>query len=302
MPKSARVPGDCDLRCGDYVPFLEIPDNQGAEVTTLVRCTKCDLVFEHPRPPQEEIRAFYKDERLWTGSTDAEGNQRSYVREVMAKKPLFADLSARIEKHRSGGRLLDIGCGAGLLETVMDKNTWDVTGVESSEFIADFGRQHFGANIVSAKFEDLNFPEGHFDVVVLKYVLDHMEEPLDVLRKVRSVIKSDGLLVIADLINIESFCARFFAEGHRLIHPMHFTYFSPSTIATHLRRVGFEVVKIDYPFVRSPYCSVSNLTTFASRVIQRGFRKYVSKNRGKVYSTAFYGNMMDVWANPSALD
>ena len=302
MPNARTLPGDCNLRCGEYEPYLEVPDNQGTPKTTLVRCSKCELVFEHPRPTNEEIRAFYDDERLWTGSTDAEGNQRSYIREVTATKPLFADLATRIEKHRSGGRLLDIGCGAGLLESAMDRDTWDVTGVESSEFIADFGRQHFHTNILSAKFEDVDFPERHFDVVVLKYVLDHMEEPLEVLRKVRNVIKSDGLLVVADLINIESFCARFFAEGHRLIHPMHFTYFSPATIKTHLKRAGFEVVKIDYPFVGSPYCTLSNLTTLAGRVLQRGFRKYVTRNPDKVYSMAFYGNMMDVWARPGAVD
>jgi SAM-dependent methyltransferase len=237
---------------------------------------------------------------LWTDSTDAEGKGRSYVRELEAKEPFFRSLARRIGRYKAGGQLLDVGCGPGLLERVLDRDRWQVTGVEMSPYIAHFGRTQLGTKVLTARFEDTDLPPGSFDVVVMKYVLDHMEEPFAALLKARRVIKPDGLLVVADLINIESFCARWFGDGFRLIHPMHFTYFAPKTIRLHLGRAGFDVKRIEYPYFRTPYCTLSALGTAAWRVARRwALRSFGSRQR--VYSPPFYGSMMDVWAVPAGV-
>jgi 2-polyprenyl-3-methyl-5-hydroxy-6-metoxy-1,4-benzoquinol methylase len=296
---SRMPPGpECNLRCDDYHSFLEIADNQGAARTILVQCNRCNLVFEEPRPSQAEIQAFYDDTRLWTDSIDAEGKPRSYVSEMTAKRPLFKDLVRRIEKRKPGGALLDIGCGSGLLELSIDRTRWHVTGIEMSEYIAAVGRDQLGTNVIAATFEEVELPAQHYDVIVLKYVLDHMEDPFAALSKARELIKSDGLLVIADLINIESFAARFFREGFRLIHPMHFTYFSPQTVSYHLQRAGFSVTEIEYPFFRTPYFNATNTGVFVSRTLKRLMSRYVTRSKHKVFSPPFYGSMMDVWAVP----
>lgn len=293
-----RVPPECNLRCDDHRLYLEVPNSQAAAKTVLVRCNRCGLVFEHPRPSRSEIDAFYSDVRLWTDSRDAEGKPRSYVRELQAKKPFFTDLARRIQKVKSSGKLLDVGAGAGLLQLALDRSKWSVTGVDISEFIAQFGRTELGTNVIHGAFEEMDFPEAHYDVIVFKYTLDHLEEPLAALRKARRLIRPDGWLVLADLINIDGFCARLFREGYRLIHPMHFTYFSPETISVHLSRAGFRVQKIELPFFRTPYCTPRNLTLLVARVIQRGLQRLLGIGHGRIYSVPFYGNMMDVWAVP----
>ncbi len=293
------IPASCRLACATTRPYLVIPENQGPDASILVQCTACGLVIESPRPSRETIDAFYANEALWTNSTDAEGNSRSYVKELEAKKAQFDDLVRRIERYKTGGRLLDVGAGPGLLERSLDASRWTVLGVESSRFIAEYGPRTFGSHVVHGYFEDMAIEPASFDVIVMKYVLDHMERPWEAIEHARTLIKPDGLLVIADLINIESFAARFFAEGHRLFHPMHFTYFSPATIRTHLARAGFRIVRVEYPFVRTPYCTGKNLRTFAGRVVTRALNRLRGNNE-KVFSSAFYGNMMDVFAVPAA--
>lgn len=288
---------DCRLRCEDHRPFLIVPENQGTLTSVLVKCRTCDLVFESPRPGREAIDAFYANEGLWTRSTDAEGAARSYVHELEAKKPLFDDLVRRIEQRKRSGRLLDVGSGAGLLERSLDPSRWEFVGVESSRFIAEFGPRELGTHVLCTTFEAADFPEASFDVIVMKYVLDHMEAPFEALLKARRLLKEDGLLVVADLINIESFCARVFGSGHRLIHPMHFTYFSPSTIRAHLKRAGFRVVRVEFPFLRTPYFTFKNLRTLSARVVRRAVTRLIGRDE-RVFSVAFYGNMMDVWAVP----
>ena len=297
--ESPSFQADCGFGCqAPSEPYLTVPENQGPWTTQLRRCMSCGLVFENPRPPQSAIEAFYQAQSLWTGSTDAEGKPRSYVAELENKKPLFRDLIQRIERYKTSGTLLDIGCGPGLLEAEMDRRRWNVTGVEMAPFICEFGRNTLGSQIIEGRFETLSLPSSAYDVVVFKYVLDHMQEPWAALRKARQLVKPDGLLVLADVINIDSFCARFFGAGHRLIHPMHFTYFSPTTIRVHLRRLGFQVVHIDFPFVRTPYCSASQLGTLAGRTVQRLWQRLRRQHQPRIYSTAFYGNMMDVFAIP----
>lgn len=287
----------CRLMCDTHRSYLIIPDNQGAASTSLVQCTRCGLVIESPRPAREAIDAFYANAGLWTGSKDAEGRPRSYVRELEMKRPQFDDLVRRIERYKRRGRLLDVGAGAGLLEKSLDLTRWIVTGVERSQYIAEFGQRNLHTHVVHATFESVDLPASSFDVVVLKYVLDHMEAPFEALVKARRLLKPDGLLVLADLINIDSFCARFFAEGHRLFHPMHFTYFSPRTIQFHLERAGFRVIRVEFPFFRTPYFNWSNVMTLIRRVIQRATTRALGR-REKVFSAACYGNMMDVWAVP----
>src|SRR4051812_29916337 len=217
-PTDSIAPG-CILRCGHYRPFMAV-DREDARGVRLVECTRCGLVYEHPRPSREEIDAFYSDERLWTASKDPEGRSRSYVAELEAKRPVFDDLVRRIERFKQEGRLLDVGAGAGLLERALDSRRWSVTGVELSPYIAEFGREQLGSNVIAGAFEDVELGTEGFDAIVMKYTLDHMEEPYAALARARELIRPDGLLVLADLINIRGFSARFFREGFRLIHPM----------------------------------------------------------------------------------
>jgi SAM-dependent methyltransferase len=290
-PELKDVPAECRLRCEPHRAHLEVHDNQGAELTRLVRCERCMLVYEHPRPPREAIDAFYADPALWQRSTDAEGRERSYVSEIEAKMPAFRDLARRIDRRvPAGGRLLDVGSGPGLLQRALDPLRWDVTGVDMAPWIAEFGRDRLGTNVLTGTLADAGFEAGSFDVVVLKYVLDHMEDPWEELLRARAVVRDGGLLVVADLINIESVCARLFGPGFRLIHPMHFTYFAPRTARLHLTRAGFHVERIEFPYFRTPYFRPRTLATTAGRVARRLL------TRRDVVSPPCYGNMMDVFA------
>src|SRR5262249_24452423 len=207
-------------------------------------------------------------------------------------------LARRIEQRKRSGRLLDVGSGPGLLETVLDRSRWKVLGVDMAPFIGEFGRRELGTNVITGRFQDVALPESEYDVIVMKYVLDHLEDPLAALRRARRLISPDGTLVIADLINIRSFCARVFRDGHRLIHPMHFTYFSPRTIRAHLARAGFNVESIEFPFFRTPYFTARSTVELLRRLGKLAIAR-VSRSGEVIASPPCYGNMMDVWARPA---
>lgn len=296
--RTADVVGWCDCQPARRRGFIEAPGGCGLAVTRLVRCERCGLVHVDPRPAPEEVRRFYEQVELWTRSVDAEGNPRSYVNELDMKRPQFVDLVRRIQKRKRAGLVLDVGSAAGLLELAMDRSRWSVVGIDRSPFIAEFGRQELKTHVLTGLFEEVDFPAGSFDVIVLKYTLEQVDAPLEVLRKARELLKADGWLVLADVINIDSFCARHFRGGYRLIHPTHFTYFSPATIRNMLMAAGFDVVQIEYPYFRTPYFTIASVATLGWRALRQSWGNVRGVEGPIIFSMPFYGNMMDVWAVP----
>ena len=97
------------------------------------------------------------------------------------------------EKVSSTTRILDIGCGhTDFLKEVYDRtpHTYgadpDVTALAKNTTIK---------NTVTANAEHLPFEDNFFDVVVLAWVLEHLEEPERVFREIHRVLKPNGTVI-----------------------------------------------------------------------------------------------------------
>lgn len=122
-------------------------------------------------------------------------------------------------------RLLEIGSGFGTNLAVMIKDFGvDGYGVEpdGEGFGRSFAasRELFVANgldpqrISPAKGEDLPFPDGSFDIVYSSFVLEHVQDPVQVLKEAVRVLKPGGFLKF-ELPNHLSYF-----EGHYFVpHP-----------------------------------------------------------------------------------
>ena len=88
----------------------------------------------------------------------------------------------------SGARLLDVGCGGAWLGDHFDNYTGIDVSPEAVEAARSRGRQVLLVN----GDEPLPFDEGNFDGVVLKDVLEHVAEPVALVREVRRVLRPGG--------------------------------------------------------------------------------------------------------------
>ncbi|MCA9772557.1 MAG: class I SAM-dependent methyltransferase [Myxococcales bacterium] len=257
--------------CGskDTEPFFAAPDplKPDGETFHLVRCPKDGLVFVSPRPGPEEIARHYPTayaphESAWAVSprpfkslSDAERRALDRVLGYRSESPgpwdglRAARLRRKLRMHacfllpfRSGGRLLEIGCGLGGLLGFYKERGWTVFGVEPSPAAR---RQATGRGLtVVPALEDLRVPSGSLDAVVFRHSLEHVHDPLATLRAVRPLLRPDGLVVI-DVPNIASDGFRRFGRHWQPLEPpRHLYHFSVETLTAVVIAARFRVVDV----------------------------------------------------------
>jgi len=101
-----------------------------------------------------------------------------------------------------------------------------------------------GLDIITGNFLEADLPNRYFDVVSLWDVLEHLPDPLPVLKKLSEIIRPGGLLVL-NLPNPESWEARRFGPfwiGWDL--PRHLNLFPLPLLTSLLRTYGFDRPKV----------------------------------------------------------
>jgi 2-polyprenyl-3-methyl-5-hydroxy-6-metoxy-1,4-benzoquinol methylase len=149
----------------------------------------------------------------------------------------------------SARAVLEIGCGHGRLgESLKARQPCEVTGIELDERAAAVARGRldlvFAGDI--GRLESKGW-EAYFDVVTLGDVLEHLVDPARQLARIRSWLKSDGV-VIASIPNVRHHgVVRSLLEGNWTYEPAgildetHLHFFTKRTIQATFEATGFKV-------------------------------------------------------------
>jgi SAM-dependent methyltransferase len=222
----------------------------------LYECRACGLVRLEPLPNPDQLAPYYGAE--YYGSPEAKFTRimEGLLRRAQARRARA--LSRRIAGTDSRRRrVLDVGCGRGLLLRAFRDLDFDAVGTELPGFA--FPAAEPGLEFVHAPAEALPFPEGAFDLVSIWHVLEHTRDPATALREVSRVLRPGGVLVLA-VPNFGSWQARHF--GRHWFHldlPRHLYHFRSPTLIAMLReqQIGVDEVRTKsldqnlYGFVQS---------------------------------------------------
>ena len=99
----------------------------------------------------------------------------------------FRDVTRHFPK---GATILDVGCGSGWLGDHFP----NYTGIDSSPEAVTAGRAHERNVIEGNVDEPLPFEDGQFDAIVLKDLLEHVRDPVAVVKEARRVLRPGGLV------------------------------------------------------------------------------------------------------------
>ncbi|MBI4199948.1 MAG: class I SAM-dependent methyltransferase [Chloroflexi bacterium] len=147
----------------------------------------------------------------------------------------------KVSRYRRGGRLLEVGCGAGeFLEACAAQGGWEVQGIEPSPAGAAPARAR-GLDVTCAPLEDVALPSAAFDVVVAWHVLEHLWDPLAALQQLGATLRADGMLFL-EVPNASCLGARLFRQQWiSMASPGHTVLFTARTLGALLARAGFRV-------------------------------------------------------------
>ena len=133
-----------------------------------------------------------------------------------------------------GGRWLDFGCGGGGLVKFAQDRGIEVIGAEDG-WAAQLGRLR-GTPILSSS--ELKNHVGSFDFISAIEVLEHVPNPLEVLTKIRRLLKPGGILFITTG-NARPWRKKLLDWSYAKCPDVHISFYEPETLKTCLNRVGF---------------------------------------------------------------
>ncbi len=135
---------------------------------------------------------------------------RMFVKMTMARKAYRDDVCSLVDLSRfqQSDRILDVGCGAGLVaECLESRGLSRVVAVDSSFLLVREGSQRNGASYVCARGEVLPFLDSSFDGAIASNVLQYVQYPQVVLGSVRRALRSGGTLSLSSpLRSSDGYC------------------------------------------------------------------------------------------------
>lgn len=177
-----------------------------------------------------------------------------------------SSIAGRLLRHSRGGRVLDAGCGSGLLSLRLHRRGREVVSVDAGAAMVEFTRRTLleggfaGADVrllPLERLEELN--ESSFAEVFCCDVIEHVEDDLLALRRLRTILAPGGRLIL-------TVPAHPFLFGERDRRMGHYRRYTRAALVSAFERAGFHIRS-----VRWWNLSGFLLNTLGSYLKPRGF-------------------------------
>jgi 2-polyprenyl-3-methyl-5-hydroxy-6-metoxy-1,4-benzoquinol methylase len=230
----------------------------------------CGLLWLDPMPMEEDIAEAYETYYTHqpTSAASAAPSILSLRRAVSAIKRAYVDLEfnaapsllrrvlaapiylmpwyqvelefpLRILSDPQKGRMLDVGCGSGALVHLAARMGWEAEGIDvDPKAIACAKRSLLTVRLGSLL--DQRFPNAAFDLLVSNHSIEHVHDPLSLLKECRRILSPKGRLVISTPNATSILHARFLADWFALDPPRHLHIFTPHSLRNLALAAGFK--------------------------------------------------------------
>lgn len=187
----------CEL-CGgdDFAVLCEDVDIGRDKIDRLpvVCCRYCGLIMQNPRFNREFYEVYY-NKYYRTHLFGASEPEKAFIADQIRRgEHLHSALEPWLPQ--SPGRLLDVGSSAGGLMVPFAKRGWQVLGSDPDHGYVEFGRARLGLDILPVAAEDMDLPEGGFDLIIITGSLEHVFDVNLVLELCRRAAAPGSLLLI----------------------------------------------------------------------------------------------------------
>ena len=214
-------------------------------------CKGCGFIYQTRRLEDADMDKLYRDYRLndFRGETpDAYFDRISSYPPAQSenyKKVTWLTEAGVVPPGRAG-RILDIGCGGGLLLHSFQARhpDWTVAGVEPTPNFAELAARRLGCIVHTGGYREGLF-EIPFDLITIIQVLEHVSDPVAFLGTARNDLADGGFLYV-EVPDVSDF-GQLPLTHDRFMAP-HLWYFSEPSLGRVCRRAGLEPVRAEREF------------------------------------------------------
>ncbi len=201
------------------------------------RCTDCGLIYVNPVLNDEAVLDHYREESSWVkvmeSGPQVEFDRLKYIYGLDVAGP-----------YLSGNKVLDVGAGAGaFVRTARELNLT----IEALELHRDNASRLAmeGFQVYDRPLAEAGLVADRYDLVTLWEVIEHIVDPLDLLKDIGRILKPSGLLLVL-VPNADSLVSRILHEksgtfgGHS-----HVSFFNVRTLTRALNQATFNVLEAE---------------------------------------------------------
>ncbi len=151
----------------------------------IYRCVLCGTMQQPSYPQGAELHDLYRE------MTDD-----PYLDEEEGRRRTARWLLKLLSRHVPRGRILEVGCGHGLLLDEARRGGYDAHGLELSVDGARYARETLGLDVREMLIQDAALSDEPYDAVLLVDVIEHVEDPVGMIDASRALLSPGGALMI----------------------------------------------------------------------------------------------------------
>ena len=224
--ESCSIP--CNLCGSTEISVLANRSRSGEPLRTVI-CVKCGLVWSDPLP--HNPRDFYEDDYRVSYKGTYSPKPKHILRAGNVALSRYLKIEQLLSKPLA---ILDVGSGGDEFSYLLQTLGHDVKGIEPNKGYAEYSIREYGLNVQVGFVQDVVLQEESFDLITIWHVLEHTENPFEVLVKLHTLLKPQGILVI-EVPNIEATCQ----SPKSTFHEAHIFNFNIATLQILAEKASF---------------------------------------------------------------
>ena len=158
------------------------------EYKDVYQCDECSLYFIDS-PTDEEINSLYKNEyhnNIKNKLFETAKSKMRYARSLSQ----FNFIKQTIDLKNKD--ICEIGAFDGLLLSLFKKNNNNVFGYELNDDARVYAKKKYDIDLKENFLES----KSKYDIIILSHVIEHFREPIEILIKIKSMLKEGGFIYI----------------------------------------------------------------------------------------------------------
>ena len=241
----------------------------------ILECKTCRIAFTDPAPnlPDYQNMDFHSKESDSNIDKLVLIEDLPYDWRILIKMQIDLVLTQFVKD----ASILEIGCGEGILLGQLRKYGFSALEGFEPSYTAAKRAQKRGLSIHNAYFDPLIINR-KYDLVVMSHVLEHIENPIEFLEQINSILNPGGGLLLTQT-NYRGLIPKIQKDSwYAWVPDQHFWHFTPKSLETIFNRTGYLISSVNYSSLVHPsdilYKAAKLITSYQDQFILFAKKNY----------------------------